>query len=62
MSRICEICNKRTTTGNNVSHSKRRTKRTWKANLKTIKLEGKKTTLCSRCHKGLMSSPRTKDK
>ncbi len=33
MSRICQITGKRMTVGNNVSHSKRRTKRTFLPNL-----------------------------
>jgi large subunit ribosomal protein L28 len=33
MSRICQITGKKAIVGNNVSHSKRRTKRTFKPNL-----------------------------
>lgn len=33
MSRVCQITGKRVIVGNNVSHSKRRTKRTFKPNL-----------------------------
>ncbi|HPW47199.1 MAG TPA: 50S ribosomal protein L28, partial [Rectinema sp.] len=33
MSRVCEICGKGTLYGNNVSHSKNRTSRTWYPNL-----------------------------
>jgi len=33
MSRICQITGKKVIVGNNVSHSKRRTKRTFKPNL-----------------------------
>lgn len=33
MSRTCEITGKGTTTGNNVSHSQRKTRRTFKINL-----------------------------
>lgn len=44
MARRCEITGKRTRTGNNVSHSNRKTKRTVKANVhrKRIYLEGEK--------------------
>jgi large subunit ribosomal protein L28 len=35
MSKICQITGKKTTVGNNVSHSKRRTKRTFGVNLFT---------------------------
>lgn len=33
MSKICQITGKKVTTGNNVSHSNRKTKRTFKPNL-----------------------------
>ena len=55
MSRVCEICGKKTTTGHNVSHSIRRTKRTFKPNLliKRIFNSAKgvfvKTKLCAKC-------------
>lgn len=37
MSKICQITGKKAMTGNNVSHSKRRTKRTFNVNLFTKK-------------------------
>lgn len=37
MSKVCQITGKRVITGNNVSHSKRRTKRTFEPNLFTRK-------------------------
>ena len=53
MSRKCEICGKGQTTGNNVSHSKRRTSRTWKPNIRKVSavVNGthKTVTICSRC-------------
>ena len=51
----CELpnCNKIVTTGNNVSHSKRRTKRTWKPNMQraTLEINGviKQVYACTRC-------------
>ena len=36
MSRVCSICGKGQTSGNNVSHSKRRTRRTFKANVQKV--------------------------
>ncbi|GAH16007.1 unnamed protein product, partial [marine sediment metagenome] len=33
MSGVCEICDKKTTFGNTVSHSHRKTRRTFKANI-----------------------------
>ncbi|MBN2585384.1 50S ribosomal protein L28 [Patescibacteria group bacterium] len=54
MSKICEICGKGRQVGHNVSHSKRRTKRTWQPNTKKIKLaNGKTVTACTRCLKTL---------
>lgn len=45
MARICQITGKITSTWNNVSHSKRRTKRTWKANMITKNLMDDKWTV-----------------
>ena len=44
MSRKCVVCSKRPKTGNNVSHSNRKTKRIWKPNLQKVNilLNGKK--------------------
>ena len=53
----CAHCGKTTQTGNNVSHSKRRTKRWFHPNIHSIKLtEGgqtKRVTLCAKCIKAL---------
>jgi large subunit ribosomal protein L28 len=55
MSRTCEICGKRTVTGNKVSHAKNHTRRTWKPNLVKVKtVEGGKAStkkVCARCLK-----------
>ena len=49
----CHICGKATTTGNNVSHSHRKTRRTWKPNLRSVRaIENgvvKKIKVCTRC-------------
>lgn len=49
----CDICNKETTFGNNVSHSVRRTSRTWKPNIKKVRIVEKGThkriNVCTRC-------------
>ena len=37
MSKVCQITGKKTVTGNNVSHSNKRTKRTFEPNLKIKK-------------------------
>ena len=55
MSRVCSVCGKGQTTGNNVSHSKRRTRRTFKANVQKVSYvsEGKTVSgyVCTRCLK-----------
>ncbi len=55
MSRVCSICGKGQTAGNNVSHSNRKTKRTFAANVQkvTYKQNGKVVTdyVCARCLK-----------
>ena len=51
----CIVCGKRTTFGNNVSHAKNRTKRTFHPNLQRIKIRhnGKvqRSYVCTRCLK-----------
>ncbi len=53
MSKVCEICGKKKTSGNKVSHSNRKTRRTFSPNLQTVNLGGKKIKVCSKCIKGL---------
>ncbi|NLG28773.1 MAG: 50S ribosomal protein L28 [Chloroflexi bacterium] len=56
----CEVCGKSLQHGNNVSHSKRHTGRTWTANVQRVKLmvdgQPKRVNICTRClrtvHKG----------
>ncbi|MCJ7520717.1 MAG: 50S ribosomal protein L28 [Dehalococcoidia bacterium] len=49
----CELCGKGPQFGNNVSHSKRHTKRQWLPNLQTttVVIDGKKKrmNICTRC-------------
>jgi large subunit ribosomal protein L28 len=53
MARSCELCGKSRSTGNNVSHANNKTKRTWQANLQSVraKVEGgvRKMLVCTRC-------------
>ncbi len=56
MSRVCSVCGKGQASGNNVSHSKRRTRRTFKANVQKVSYvndEGKVVNdyVCTRCLK-----------
>ena len=53
MSRVCNICGKGQASGNNVSHSNRKTRRTFKVNVQKISYveDGKETSgyVCARC-------------
>ena len=55
MSRTCDKCGKTAMSGNNVSHSHKKTRRTFSVNLHSIRInEGgttKKVKLCSSCLK-----------
>ncbi|GMO22342.1 MAG: 50S ribosomal protein L28 [Spirochaetaceae bacterium] len=55
MARVCEICGKRTVSGNKVSHAHNKTRRVWKPNIKKFKteIEGRTITahICTRCIK-----------
>ncbi len=53
MSRVCDICGKEPSTGYNVSHSHRKTKRRWLPNLQSVRavVNGvpKKIRVCTAC-------------
>ncbi|MDD4321486.1 MAG: 50S ribosomal protein L28 [Acidaminococcaceae bacterium] len=53
MACICEICKKGELAGNNVSHSNRHTKRSWKPNIQRVKavVDGtvSRVNVCTRC-------------
>jgi len=53
MSNKCVICGKGQTSGNNVSHSNRHTRRKWNANIQEVKInEGgamKHIKVCTKC-------------
>jgi large subunit ribosomal protein L28 len=53
MSKVCEICGKKPTTGNNVSHAHNKTRKVWYPNLQKIKAVDKGTVrsmrVCTRC-------------
>ncbi|MDR2538838.1 MAG: 50S ribosomal protein L28 [Bifidobacteriaceae bacterium] len=55
MTTKCDICAKSKVFGNNVSHSHRKTRRTWKPNLQTVRrtINGtpKRITVCASCYK-----------
>ncbi len=53
MSKVCEICGKGRTTGNNVSHAHNKTRKVWLPNLQKIKAVSNGTVrtvkVCTRC-------------
>ncbi len=53
MAKICEICGKGPSTGNNVSHANNKTSKTWYPNLQKIKAvrngSVKTIKVCTRC-------------
>lgn len=53
MARTCEVCGKRPSVGNNVSHANNRSKRTWRPNLQRVhaNLNGtiRHILACTRC-------------
>ena len=55
MSKVCAICGKSKMSGNKVSHSNRKTPKTYSANLKKVKLEGMTSAeyICTRCLRAL---------
>lgn len=48
MSRVCEMTGRGTKTGNNVSHSKRHTRRTFGINLQVKRLGGKRLRISTK--------------
>jgi large subunit ribosomal protein L28 len=50
---VCSVCGKKRVTGNNVSHSNNKTKRTFKPNLQGVRIHTahgiKRVYVCTRC-------------
>lgn len=55
MARKCEICGKQSSYGNKVSHSNRKTRRRWQANLQKVRADvngaPKNILVCTKCLK-----------
>ncbi|WP_019880023.1 50S ribosomal protein L28 [Succinispira mobilis] len=53
MANVCKLCGKGETSGFNVSHSHRKTKRTWKPNIQKVKAQVngsvERINVCTRC-------------
>lgn len=60
MSRKCYVCGKGPMSGNNVSHSNRRTRRKWHPNLQPIRIEEeglvRRVKICTQCLRTLKSA------
>jgi large subunit ribosomal protein L28 len=55
MSKVCQICEKRPVSGNNISHAHNRTRRRWLPNLQSVRASINGTTrrirVCTTCIK-----------
>jgi large subunit ribosomal protein L28 len=55
MAKVCEICEKRPVSGNNISHAHNRTRRRWLPNLRSVRVrEGggtRRMRVCTTCIK-----------
>ena len=53
MGKYCEVCNKGLMTGHNVSHSNRKTRRTWAPNTQKVHVlvngKAQRMSVCTRC-------------
>ncbi len=53
MAQVCELCGKRPSTGNNVSHANNKTKRRFRPNLQRVRavVDGatRRVRVCTRC-------------
>lgn len=59
MSKVCSLCGKKPVAGNNVSHSKRKTKRRFLPNLISKKFGGVKVKICTTCLRTLKRVEKT---
>ena len=55
MASVCEVCGKKPTFGNNISHSHRRTRRRWNPNIQSVRAvvggTSKRMKVCTSCIK-----------
>jgi len=53
MAKVCEICGKKPTTGNNVSHAHNKTRKVWNPNLQKVRAlqdgQVRSMKVCTRC-------------
>ena len=64
MARICDVCGKGPSYGNNVSHANNKTKRRWYPNLQTVRVlvngQPRRRQVCTQCIKSnrVVKAPR----
>lgn len=55
MAKVCQICEKRPVSGNNISHAHNKTRRRWLPNLQSVRVDVNGTTrrmrVCTTCIK-----------
>ncbi len=56
MAKICEVCGKKKDTGFQISHSHRKSKKVWNANIQKVRVEvpggnKKRVKVCTKCIK-----------
>ena len=51
MSRVCDVCGRGKMAGNKVSHSDRKSSRTFEINLQQTEINGEKVKACTKCIK-----------
>ncbi|MFH0776899.1 MAG: 50S ribosomal protein L28 [Patescibacteria group bacterium] len=61
MSKVCNLCGKKPGVGNQVSHSKRRTRRRFLPNLISKKFSGVKVVICTSCLRTLQKPTKEKN-
>jgi large subunit ribosomal protein L28 len=66
MARVCDICGKGPTSGNNVSHANNKTRRRWYPNLQPVRIlvdgQPKRIRACTACIRSgkVIKAPRAK--
>jgi len=66
MARVCDICGKGPTSGNNVSHANNRTRRRWYPNLQVVRIlvngQPRRVRACTACIRSgkVVKAPRGK--
>lgn len=60
MSRVCDICNRGTASGNSRSHSNISSRRKFAINLQSKVIDGKRVKICTKCLKTMVKPKRVR--